>query len=586
VPARPVKLGAALLVATLAACARKDATSLVVRVESDLSVPTEIDEIQVGGAAPVALASPSDLPVLVGFVPSGSSSAEVDLTAVARLHGTDVVSLSFTTSFEPGKVLEVVIHLDRACIGKICGAGLTCERGACGPKSRPGSPYPVSEDAGRASDGPADAPAVDAPAKDAPAVDAPAKDAPASDTPPGGDAPAGDVPADARDAGLDQLSGESDAADAAADRADGGDVRPAGTCGDGVMDPGEQCDVLGGADTATCNGKLAGSVACHRPQCGDGYINAMAGEQCDTPGGGETATCNGASAPSNVACHPSVCGDGYRNVAAGEGCDVGPGGADIATCNGTSAPAALRCQIVRCGDGYVNAAAGETCDDFNTSACGSCNATCSAAQPPTAATGSITAVSANLLANGETFTISDGIHPPVTFEFNSTTAGVGHVLVQRIPSASPATVAASIRTAILSGGAALAITATINASNAAQVLLQDGNTGVPGNVAITETVANTGFVVSGMSGGVGDDCPTATGCSRNDDCASRVCCLGGGCALHVCLAPTCLDAVQNGSETDVDCGGLCPTCASGAHCNIDGDCTSDLCSGPAGHVCN
>jgi hypothetical protein len=231
-----------------------------------------------------------------------------------------------------------------------------------------------------------------------------------------------------------------------------------------------------------------------------------------------------------------------------------------------------------CGDGLKVAA--EACDDFNTSACGTCNATCSVAQPATVATGVITAIGASSLLNGETFTLSDGIHAPVTFEFSSlATVGAGHVQIQRMAGSAASAVANSIRTAILSGVSGLAVAATINPSNAAQVLIQDQNPGVPGNVAITETVSNSGFMVSGMSGGVGDDCPTGTGCSQNDDCASRICCLGGGCPLHTCLAPTCTDAIQNGSETDVDCGGPCVGCALGRHCTVTIDCANGACVG-------
>ena len=46
-----------------------------------------------------------------------------------------------------------------------------------------------------------------------------------------------------------------------------------GTCGNGVPDPGEDCDDSG--DSPTCDGD------CTVVECGDGYRNAMAGEQCD-----------------------------------------------------------------------------------------------------------------------------------------------------------------------------------------------------------------------------------------------------------------------------------------------------------------
>jgi hypothetical protein len=45
------------------------------------------------------------------------------------------------------------------------------------------------------------------------------------------------------------------------------------SCGDGVMQAGEDCDTRG--ESATCNSDCTSSV------CGDGVINAAAGEQCD-----------------------------------------------------------------------------------------------------------------------------------------------------------------------------------------------------------------------------------------------------------------------------------------------------------------
>lgn len=42
------------------------------------------------------------------------------------------------------------------------------------------------------------------------------------------------------------------------------------------------------------------------------------------------------------------------------------------------------------------------------------------------------------------------------------------------------------------------------------------------------------------------------------------------------VAPTCSDGDQNGDESDVDCGGACPRCASGRRCALSGDCESAL----------
>jgi hypothetical protein len=42
-------------------------------------------------------------------------------------------------------------------------------------------------------------------------------------------------------------------------------------------------------------------------------------------------------------------------------------------------------------------------------------------------------------------------------------------------------------------------------------------------------------------------------------------------------APTCMDGVKNGSESDVDCGGSCPRCANDLKCASQDDCASALC---------
>jgi hypothetical protein len=45
-------------------------------------------------------------------------------------------------------------------------------------------------------------------------------------------------------------------------------------------------------------------------------------------------------------------------------------------------------------------------------------------------------------------------------------------------------------------------------------------------------------------------------------------------------AASCTDAIQNGSETDVDCGGgACPDCPNGDTCSVNGDCQSNNCVG-------
>lgn len=68
-------------------------------------------------------------------------------------------------------------------------------------------------------------------------------------------------------------------------------------------------------------------------------------------------------------------------------------------------------------------------------------------------------------------------------------------------------------------------------------------------------------------------CGAEVGCLYNHQCSSGVC--GGG----ACQAPTCGDAVKNGGETGIDCGGPCgATCALGIACASPADCAFGSCS--------
>ena len=61
------------------------------------------------------------------------------------------------------------------------------------------------------------------------------------------------------------------------------------------------------------------------------------------------------------------------------------------------------------------------------------------------------------------------------------------------------------------------------------------------------------------------ECPPGGACTPDD-------CEGTDCA-----APSCSDALLNGSETDLDCGGDCEPCADGAACAEASDCEDSVC---------
>ena len=125
------------------------------------------------------------------------------------------------------------------------------------------------------------------------------------------------------------------------------------SCGNGVTDPGEDCDDSG--ESAICD------ADCTAVTCGDQAVNSTAGEQCDDGNLDDTDACLST-------CLDATCGD--STVQAGvEDCDDGPA-------NSNSTPDACRtdCSSASCGDSVQDS--GEQCDDGNSSNTDACTANC------------------------------------------------------------------------------------------------------------------------------------------------------------------------------------------------------------------
>ncbi len=97
---------------------------------------------------------------------------------------------------------------------------------------------------------------------------------------------------------------------------------------------------------------------------------------------------------------------------------------------------------------------------------------------------------------------------------------------------------------------------------------------------------NTGFAQ--CSGSCVDVSRDPANCGA---CGAR--CSSGLCVAGTCAVIGCADGIQDGQETDVDCGGpSCSQCGNGRHCGVGADCQSGVCSGgvcavllPAGASC-
>lgn len=93
-----------------------------------------------------------------------------------------------------------------------------------------------------------------------------------------------------------------------------------------------------------------------------------------------------------------------------------------------------------------------------------------------------------------------------------------------------------------------------------------------------------------MLGAVGADaacpypgCPAGTPCNSGNAsaCSSQRCLpvvTGGPLA---CVAPSCVDTIMNGYETNFDCGGGCVGCSEDSGCNAGQDCRSGVCGNDA-----
>jgi cysteine-rich repeat protein len=324
-------------------------------------------------------------------------------------------------------------------------------------------------------------------------------------------------------------------------------------CDDGNVVLENNCP-YGTASCNVCNATCDTTVARTGAVCGDSSTNGTLPdggtiEKCDD-GNAVTETSCGYGVPSCSACDGTCqtilnlvgarCGDGNTdNLPDGgvEACDDGNNTTEAACPYGQAS--CTRCDATCenslnltgpfCGDSLVTNA--EVCDDGNALTCGGCNATCTAVQNSAAATGTIRSLRKNDLVDGQLFTLGDGVHPVVVFEFDtgvpladggfSIDAGAGHVRVDANTPANTDTaegdaIVAAINNKRADGG--LDVTAT-KAGTQPHVRLTNDEVGAFGNVAMTENVVNTGFAVVGMSGGGGFDCGVDAGCVTDSDCA-------------------------------------------------------------------
>jgi hypothetical protein len=88
----------------------------------------------------------------------------------------------------------------------------------------------------------------------------------------------------------------------------------------------------------------------------------------------------------------------------------------------------------------------------------------------------------------------------------------------------------------------------------------------------------SGTVQQSATGGAGGTKTTASSTAGTGATTTATTSTGGADAGSDGQPPRCNDGVQNGDETDVDCGGpICPSCVIGKNCNTSSDCVGMNC---------
>ncbi len=410
-------------------------------------------------------------------------------------------------------------------------------------------------------------------------------------------------------------------------------VEPGGslTCGDGIVDLGEDCDTLG--ESSECD------ADCTAVECGDQHINPSAGETCDDGDGDDSDECPGS-------CTAATCGDGYHHIdevcdpgivlecrldcagyLPGSGCtdgDVclkaqhrdGEGGATYVTylrpylqiVNNSSIPIALSRVTARYW--YTRECTGWwwTCWNPMQTACdyfgsvGSENVVFSTTQLSETVPGADRYFEVSFTAGAGTLDPGESTGEGQLRLNNSNWSALDQ---SNDYSYRPETalVDSEVVTLYLDGQLVWGVEPDFPAAcddgeqNGNETDVDCGGSCedcLPGEGCATGTDCTTGVCTGGIcaepscTDGVhnGDetdvDCggPTCGGCPSGSDCDEDADCLSQSCVDSHCAPSACTDGIQNGSETDVDCGGpTCPGCELGDACGSNGDCADGLCLG-------
>jgi len=127
----------------LAGCSKDALTQLVIVVDTNMDVPSELDAVRIEvrdtrgdtrqASGALTGADATALPVFLPLVHSGGPLGPVDVRAVGLRRGLDVVERAASVFFVEGQTRVLRLHLLASCVGVSCAGEQTCAEMGCRP---------------------------------------------------------------------------------------------------------------------------------------------------------------------------------------------------------------------------------------------------------------------------------------------------------------------------------------------------------------------------------------------------------------------------------------------------------------------
>ena len=377
-----------------------------------------------------------------------------------------------------------------------------------------------------------------------------------------------------------ECSGPEDCASGVCE--DGSCAEP--TCDDGVLN-GSESDVDCGGDCGPCDDGAAclgpddcvsdvcAAGTCAEPTCEDGVLN---GDETDTDCGGSCGGCDlGATCNTGADCTARGCNDGTcywpRSCldALGEDLSAADGTytIDIDGPGGSFGPSAVYCDMQTDGGGWQLISAIRNDDGnaviFGTSAC--TNRT-----PATNCAGRLQVPQVSSAA--EIMVYDEGSHDWMSYHgFSGASNSALRYFSRQLGLISSSDCGASNH---VCGDGSRDPALAIKRTSGHQVLY---------NPPMLQWWRYGGWWVGANPNSGNDGRMHATSYSsahdlrRRHNASSNSVTQSNGHQTLWYRLDTCGDGQQNGNETDLDCGGVCGGCATGATCRVGGDCDSGIC---------